>query len=134
MDIFNLVGYEELYDLNLKNPVTGEKLGVVFKIRCAGSEEVSKVMRKHVDEMKRFHVSNSGLSELERSEALVTLVETQQEEIHASYIGGWDWGNNDFKGEVPEHSFEKACEVMKVNWIFNEVRASALNLSLFMNA
>ncbi len=134
MDIFNLVGYDDLHNLKLKNPATGEELGIVFQIRCSGGEFISKVLRKHIDEMKSFHIDHKDDDEKKQSIALIAMVEQQQIELHASYIAGWDWGEHSFKDETPEYSHKKACEVMEVNWIFNAVRAAAMDLKLFMNA
>lgn len=134
MDIFNLVGYDDLHPLKLLNPATGEELGISFKIRCSGSDFVSKILRRHIDEMKSFHMDHKDSTEKEQSAALIKLVEAQQVELHASYIAEWNWGEHFFKNEKPEYSHEKAIEVMEVNWIFNAVRNAAMDLKLFMNA
>lgn len=124
MEISGLFNYEALFPLELVNPATDEKLGIVFQIRSASSPEAKKVLRKHVDEITE-RVQRGKLVKGE------TRLKHELEKA-ASWIAGWDWGGHTYGGEVPKFSFAKAVEILdREDWIYAQVAEAANNLANF---
>ncbi len=127
MDIATRVDYEFLYDLDLRDPVTDEKIGVSMKIRSAGSDAAKKVLRAHTNKNLERRVKGK----LPKSEQM----EKEELEKAASYIASWDWGKNTYEGEKPELSMKRAAEIMeKQGWIFGQVVEAANKIANFSPA
>lgn len=124
MDIAKVYNYENVFTLDLMRPDTDEKLGITFKIRSASSPESKKVLRKHVDQV---------VERQQRGKLIQGSMRLQQElEKAASWVSGWDWGDNVYNGEKPEFSFNKVVEILdKEDWIFSQVSEAANNLANF---
>lgn len=124
MDISNIVNTELLFKLELRHPATDENLGITFQIRSAGSREAKAIQRRQSD------------SNMERMQKRKTLkgaeLERQMLERAASYIAGWDWGDQTWKGETPEYSTETAITILgEADWIFAQVTEAAEDIANF---
>lgn len=126
MDIASLFSHETLFPLHLKHPVTEEQLGIVFQIRSASSPEVKKIVRRQLDER---------MERMQRGKLVKgDLAERQEVEKAAAAIASWDWGEQTYKGSVPEYSFKAACEILsdpQTEWIFAQVSEAANTLANF---
>lgn len=124
MDIGSLFNHEILFPLHLKHPVTDQPLGIVFNIRSSTSDEVKRVGRKHLDE----RTERSQRGKLVKGDTLVRY----EVEKAAAAIASWDWGENQYKGEIPELSLKKAADILDAeDWIFDQVKEAANNLANF---
>ncbi|MFG1413471.1 hypothetical protein V5G24_20385 [Xanthobacter sp. VTT E-85241] len=124
MDIASLFSHESLFPLHLKHPTTEAPLGIVFNLRSASSDEVKKIVRKHLDE----RTERSQRGKLVKGD---TLIKHEVEKVAAS-IASWDWGGNSYKGEAPEYSLKKAAEILEAeDWIYAQVSEATNNLANF---
>ncbi len=116
MDVSKLVNSEDLFELQLLHPATDEPLGITFMIRSAESNEVKKVVRQHSD---KFLASR-------KKKLTSSKVEDEYLDRAAASIASWDWGKQQWKGEQPVLSFEKAREVVEeAGWIYDQVSAAS---------
>lgn len=127
MDLSSIVDAELLFTLDLRHPVTDEPIGLVFKIRSAGSREAKTVLRKHGD---------ANLERLQKQKRLKSSdAERQALEKAASYIASWDWGGHDWKGEKPSLTMDAAIEVLsEADWIYAQVVEAATDIAHFSKA
>ena len=127
MDLSKRVDAEQLFTLELLDPTTDDPLGVVFKIRSAGSREAKAVLRKHGD---------ANLERLQKRKLLKSAdAERMELEKAASYIASWDWGPHDWKGAKPDLNMETAIEVLtEADWIFAQVVEAATDIAHFSKA
>lgn len=118
MDISQLVQYERAFPLELKHPVTGEKVGVTFNVRhidCSAATAV--VDRQSAGEVLEASSTDRSL------------------EVLAACIESWDWGKHTFNGEKLELTPENALLVLKSSpWINRQVLAATGRIANFMNA
>ena len=127
MEISGLVEYERLFKLDLLHPATDEPVGVVFQIRSAGSKEAKAVLRRHIDENAELAQNGKTASHAVR--------ERQEAEKAASYIASWDWGENEWQGEKPVLTMEKAAEILQAEgWIWAQVTKAATKIANFTQA
>jgi len=125
MDLSKKIDYEFLFSMNLLDPETFEPTGVVFKVRSENSKVVQKLMLDHsnVNIERRIKGVTSNIAQSSY---------TQELEKAATMIESWDWGDNDFEGEVPVYSIKKAMEIMrKQGWIYKQVMEAGLNVANF---
>lgn len=128
MDISKRVDYEFLYKLDLRDPVTDEKIGISMEIRSAGSDAAKKVLRAQTNK----NIERRVKGKLPKSE------QGEKEELEKafSYIASWDWGSNTyFDGKVPELNAKTAMEIMDIEgWIFGQVVEAANKIENFSPA
>lgn len=124
MDIADLVKYEQLFPLELVDPITDEKLGIVLQIRSAGSAEARQILRKHNDENMAFPQKRKSISS--------ATFERQEAEKAASYIASWDWGEHGFHGEKPDCTMDNAVNVIQeISWVYLQVTEAATSIQNF---
>ena len=124
MEISKLVDYEQLFDLEIMNPITDKPTGITMKIRSAGSAAAKKVLREHTNKQIERNIKGKKPT----SESL----EQQELEKAASYIASWDWGSNTYEGEVPKLTMETAIHILdKEGWIFAPVVEAANEIGNF---
>jgi hypothetical protein len=125
LDISSLVNSEDLFELQLLHPATEEPLGISFMIRSAESNEVKKIVRQHSD---RFLASR-------KKKLTTSKVEAEYLDKAAAAIASWSWGEQQWKGEQPALSFEKAREVVEeAGWIYDQVAAASEDRANFMKS
>ena len=125
MDISSLVNSEDLFELQLLHPATEEPLGISFMIRSAESNEVKKIVRQHSD---RFLASR-------KKKLTTSKVEAEYLDKAAAAIASWSWGEQQWKGEQPVLSFEKAREVVEdAGWIYDQVAGASEDRANFMKS
>lgn len=125
MDISKLVNSEDLFELQILHPATEEALGISFMIRSAESNEVKKIVRQHSD---RFLASR-------KKKLTTSKVEAEYLDKAAASIASWTWGEQQWKGEQPELSFDKAREVVEeAGWIYDQVAAASEDRANFMRS
>jgi hypothetical protein len=124
LDIAKLYDYESLFSLELRLPDQEDGIGVFFKIRSASSPDAKKVLRQHVDETTE---------RLQRGKLVKGETRLRQElERAASWIAGWDWGDNTYEGVKPEFKFKTVLHILdREDWIYEQVREAANNLANF---
>lgn len=124
MEISGIVNYETLFTVDIKHAVTDESVGVVMKIRSAGSDEAKKILRSQTNKNLERRVKGK----VPKSEQL----ERDELEKAASYIESWDWGSNTYNGKVPELTMSIAIEILeKEGWIFGQVVEAANKIENF---
>jgi hypothetical protein len=124
MDISGLFEHERLFNLDLLHPATEKPLGIQFNIRSSESDEAKRVERRHLDDT----LERTQRGKLVKADAAIR----RENEKAASYIAGWDWGDNTYKGEKPEFSFAKALEIIEAeSWIYSQVIEAAKKLANF---
>lgn len=126
MAIANLVQYDSTFDLELTHPLTGEEIGVLFKIRSDSSPEAKQVFRRQVD----HYAQEQQRSKRVKSEKL----EQYELEKKAACIAGWDWRGNDALEDGDgglEYNKANCIEILKVDWIYNQVAAASADLANF---
>lgn len=127
MDVATLVNYEFLYDLDIRHPTTDEPIGVKMKIRSSGSDQAKAILRKHTDKNLERRIKGR----MPKSEQM----ETEELERVASYIAGWDWGENNFHGEVPVLTMKKAVQILdELGWMYGQIKEAAENVTNFSQA
>ena len=127
MDISAIVNYESLFEVHIRNPATDEPTGIVMQVRSADSIEAREIQRKLADK---------NLERLQRGKVLTAKqLEHQETERAASYIASWDWGENTFRGEVPQFSTAKAIEILSATgWLEKQVTEAAQKIENFTQA
>ena len=123
-DFSKKIDYEFLFELELLDPETFEPSGVFFKIRSENSTVVQKLMLEH---------SNINIERRIKGNNKIAEASYQQElEKAATMIAEWDWGDNDFEGQVPVYSVKKAMEIMrKQSWIYQQVMEAGRSVGNF---
>lgn len=127
MDLSKRVDYELLYDLELRDPDTDQPLGIVFKLRSAGSDAVKQILREQTNKNleRRIKGKMPKADQLEREEL----------EKAAACIASWDWGSHTWKGKKPDLSMKMAMEVLdEQGWIFGQVSEAANKVANFSPA
>lgn len=127
MDISNIIDTDQLFELELRDPVTDEPLGIKFQLRSAGSRQAKALLRRH---------SDTNLEKLQKRKALKSHeIERQTLEKAASYIASWDWGPHNWNGERPELSIDMAVEILdEADWIYGQVTEAAEDIANFSKA
>lgn len=127
MDLSKRVDYELLYDLELRDPDTDQPLGIVFRLRSAGSDAVKKILREQTNRNLERRIKGK----LPKADQL------EQEELEkaAACIASWDWGGHTWKGKKPDLSMKMAMEVLdEQGWIFGQVSEAANKVANFSPA
>ncbi len=125
MDLSKIVNSEQLYTLELLHPTTDEPIGVTFQIRSMDSDPAKAVQRKIIDETYERRRANKTIKAKETV--------TNEYRKAAACIAGWDWGENEYNGSIPQYSEEKALEILtEQDWIFTQVLEAANKLSNFI--
>lgn len=126
MDIGNLVDYEAIFKLELKNPATKKKLGITFDLTSSNSDAVKAVIRKQVDARLQ-----------DQSEATPTVEEGEVMTVNrvAASVVGWDWGEHDYNGEKLDFTHSNVVKVLSgVDWIFAQVNVEVSKIKNFTAA
>lgn len=127
MDIANIVDREQLFDLELKHPVTEEPLGITFRIRSQNSEEAKAVLRVHTNKNLQRSVKGKTVT--------AEQLEKQNLEEAAALIASWDWGEHTYHGSKPELTMKTAIQMLSdEDWIFRQVVAAARDIENFSQA
>lgn len=124
MEIAGLVDYEQLFELELRNPASDQPLGIKFQIRSSESGAAKRVLRQHTDKALERRVKNK----MPKSEQLI------QDELEkaASYIASWDWGASTYEGAKPEFDMKTAMRILeKEGWIYAQVVEAANKIENF---
>lgn len=118
MDIAGLVNYEQEFPLELLHPGTGQPIGITFMVKsidCAAADAAAQadaaVKVASGDGDDKAHLN-----------------------IYAACISGWDWGENEFDGDVPEYSEANCRKVIKhpsSKWIVRQLQAAVANVGNF---
>src|SRR5690625_1284819 len=125
MAISDLVQYEATFDLDLKHPINGEDLGIVFHVRSAECDAAKKVLRVTLNKQLAAQKKGKNLSIQEGEEYELKRV--------SACMAGWDWGDQEFiKGEgAPEFTPENVDAVLKVEWIYKQVSEAISDIANF---
>lgn len=147
MDIAKVVNYEKLFTLDILHPTTDKPIGLRMQVRSPASEVCKDVYRKHADA--------SIEARLKGKTPKVKQAEVEELERTAATIAGWEWYDPteevetidpetgekrtvvkttpgaDFNGQKPEHSMKAAIEMVKVPWLYGQVKEAADRLGNF---
>lgn len=132
MDLSKLFEYDDAFPIEIKNPVTGDPVGITIYARSAESESVTRaIVRVQAKRMKAaasgedFEVSDYS-SELEREALVASIVR-------------WDFGDNQFahlNAESPCSDENKAFLITHPNakWIREQIKSKIDDISNFTKA
>lgn len=129
MNIAELVAYEKPYELELRNPITGEKMGIVFHIVSSDSKRVTDVLRDAQVSYLKERALNGERAQFPDVDSMAM----------AASIVDWTWGDNEFnhiKDGVPATE-ENTLHVIKhpnAVWIRNQVKAASDKIENFTQA
>lgn len=136
-DISKLVEYDKSVEVDIKNPITGDPIGIKFFVSSSESEAVSSVNRRlHTERMQALF--SSGTKEISADESAKFQEKAERESLIAS-ISGWDWGDNEFvhiNSESPctEDNKRFVIEHPNAKWIRDQLTARATDLANFTQA
>ena len=131
MDYSKAVDYEGTHTFELL--LNDEPTGIMAEVRSSGSAAVRSLVLEHTDkQIERF-----------AKKKLPTAIAGERSEIEkmAACIVSWDWGKDPKTGEpnkwgdgpLPDMKNKKAAmEVLRVNWIYDQVSEEAGRLENFM--
>lgn len=127
MDLGKVFNYEQTFELELLLPPNDVPTGVKFFLRSASSDEARAVQRKHVD---------SVLERQQRGKLVTGDAAIKRElEKAVSYVAGWDWGDNEYQGDIPEFNRSNVTRILdEQDWIFAQVVREANNIANFSQA
>ena len=129
MAIANIVQYETTFKMELLDPLTDKGLGIIFDIRSSESEDCKTVIRKHLDKLTQLRQKNKPVT--------AELIERQELEKVASFVAGWDWGDEEvYEGKgAPEFKLDNVIDILdKLGWVYSQVSQAAVGLSNFTKA
>lgn len=125
MDILSRVKSDQLFDLELLDPVDESKLGIVVQLRSVQSDEVKAVARKHADANMLRNQKGKALKS--------TVLEDQAEERVAVMIADWEWSPNHKLGasDNPECNKKNRAILVKNDNFFDQINEAASNVANF---
>lgn len=124
MEISGLVSTEQLFDLDVEHPATGEPMGIKIMVRSAGSEAAMAVVRKQTD----------SILAKQQKRKLIDADTVEQNEIDqaVSYVASWDWGVNTYDGAVPKSDPATVRAILtKETWLYAQVVEAARKIANF---
>lgn len=133
-DIANLVNYTQGYDVALRNPVSGDEIGITFTVTSLDAPEVTKA--NSLIESKRFKMMiEADDNKLSPEQIHALAAEAERAQIAASVIG-WEWGGKSFAalGADPEFTPDNVRYVIdhpNAKWIRDQLAAKAASLANF---
>lgn len=104
------------------NPATEEPIGLIFTLRPPSCPEVKRFEKNWTDQQLRKRGQKLSADGIENRNIgrVVASVE------------GWEWrGDANWQGSKPEFTQEKLREVLKVDWIFNQLNEEVANEQAF---
>jgi hypothetical protein len=122
-DLFNVIAYEQLFDLDLLHPVTDEPVGVVLKIRSAESDEAKAALRKQID---------AAAAAFKDGRKPVRMEDRERDDIArvAAFVAGWD--GVEYQGKPLEFTHANVCRVLhEQGWIYAQVQKAATDIANF---
>tara|TARA_R110002167_G_scaffold42512_13_gene129169 strand:+ start:8124 stop:8525 length:402 start_codon:yes stop_codon:yes gene_type:complete len=126
MDILGLVKSDQLFDLELKHPITEKPLGVIVKLRSSQSAEVKTVERQNQDGINLRMQKGKSLK--------AAALEANAEARAAAMIESWDWQNQDLTlGEEasPECTQKNKLLLVANDYFFDQIIEASSNLENF---
>lgn len=125
MDLRGIVDHESLFPLELRHPITGVALGIIFNLRSVGSEASKRVIREHADEAIRMHHHSTPIT--------ADKIERRELDKAVAYVASWEWGEHTYEGVVnPECSPENVRRILDAEpWIFAQVVEAATSMENF---
>ena len=133
-DISALINYDQTFPVAIKNPVTGEDVGITFNLVSMESERVA-VVDKLIDTERWQAVFESKDKKL-TPEMIAKFGDKAERERLIAAIDGWNWGGNEFGnlGADPECNAENKRYVIEhpnARWIRSQLEAKAADLVNF---
>lgn len=124
MEISGLVSTEQLFELDVEHPASGEPMGIKIRVRSAGSEAAMSVVRKQTD----------AILAKQQKRKLIDAGTVEQNEIDqaVSYVASWDWGGNTYDGAVPNNDPATIKAILtKETWLYAQVAEAARKIANF---
>lgn len=130
-DLSNLFAYDQPTAVSIKNPVTGEDVGITIYARSFESEAVTRVVNNLLTKRNR---SFSIGEEVEDSK----FIEDMERESLIAAIVRWDFGDNSFghlNAESPCDADNKRFLITHPNakWIRDQIRSAIGDIGNFTN-
>lgn len=134
MDFSNVVSYETEFPVKLRNPVSGEEIGVTFNVVSFDSESVIRAA-KTVESERWKAILESDEKKLTPEKFTEFQEKVEREQVIAS-IRSWDWGGHDFSelksdAECTTENKRYVIEHQNAKWIKDQVVARASDIKNF---
>lgn len=114
-----LIDYEREHAVKIKNPNTGEELGITINVVSSDSKRVSSAVRKLHSEFDKLEVEGNPVPLRERMHRV-------EREIYITSIASWSWGGNEWDNlndtsECNRENKEYLVDHPNSQWILNQI-------------
>ena len=135
-DISTLINYDQTFPVMIKNPITGEGVGITFNMVSMDSERVS-IVDKRIDTERWIAAFESAEKRLTPEIVAKFSAKSERERLIAA-IDSWDWGDHEFGelGKSPECNEANKRYVIdhpNAHWIRVQLESRAVELVNFMH-
>lgn len=133
-DIAGIVKYEQVFPLEILDPDTRAKTGMVFNVKHRDCDAVQEVVERHIQEDMRLAAKGERPAPEEMSDRTTR----RNLERLAACVDSWAWGKdkdgepNTYKGKPLECTQANVIMVLdEVPWLHDAVFAGTANIGNF---
>lgn len=124
-----LIDYEREHAVKIKNPNTGEELGITINVVSADSKRVSGAVRKLQVEFDKLEVDGNPMPVRERMQRI-------EREILIESISSWSWGDNEWDSingdsECNRENKEYLVDHPNSQWLVGQVAEGTAKIENF---
>lgn len=112
-------------DVEIKHPATFEPIGLLVKLRPMSSPEVRAVQRRITNENLRSRQAKLTAEKLDAS----------RNQLLEAAVADWKWsGTANLNGETPKCTVDAVRELLKIDWIRDQLDTALGDESLFFQS